>query len=381
MRKTKLIMLIACLVLIGSINASAKEVVIYVSGPWIYAQDPTTGANDRVVVFVAVSHNHLYPQLFPGGDYTHPDGKPTLYQGFYKLDLPNGVSGSCTSKSNPYRLKENLTITIGGTVINDEIVSHKYAERIAISLPKPACYMSLHTSESQVGTAPNKLVQDKYTTLMALHYFVGNGRAHLSGTSDDSTVTLNDDIAFVSTTQDPLAISLVMMAKDTKSEILCDSYSHESLVFSRRSLALDGKMFAQFPELKADGSGQKGGKYNNCSNDTVRSNEERKTAAINVLDNIQKLRAYVADQETTTADAEWSFEAVEEGVHKIFGDEEPQAVKSEIEDFLRVIKGKQKVTSGSSDLVFERTDGIVWPFTVGGGDCHMAQISVNSVIP
>lgn len=385
MRKPKLILLIACLVVVGSINARAKEVVIYISGPWVYVPSA-----NRVVVFVPVSHNHLSPQIFPG-DYTQSSGKPILYQGLYKLDLPQGLSGGCTNKSNPYRLQENLGITIGDTSIQDEVVKHKNAARIAVSLPKPACYISSHTSESKVGTGPNTLVQAEYTTLMELHYFVDDGPARLSGTSDDQTVTLNDDIAFLTTTGNPPAISLVMMAVDTNSERQCDSYSHESLDFSRLSLALDGKLFAQFPELKADGSGQNKGKYNSCPKVTIDRNDLRMKAAIDILDNVRRIRAYIADPKATSADPGKSLEVVKKDVKAIFGKDVPQAITSEIkkasdtiesiEDSRQKRKEEQKVTGYSGDLVFERTDGIVWPFTVGGGDCHMAQISVNSVIP
>jgi len=388
MKTPRLIVAIACLVLAGAVNSEAKEVVIYVSGPWIYAQDPN--ANDRVVVFVASAPNsHSPAQIFPGGDYMDSSGKPNLYQGLYRLDLPKAMSGQCKSSTNPYRLQEQLGITIGGAVIQDEVLNHKYDARIAVSLPKPACYIGKSTSESRVGTDPAKLAKDEYTTLMALHYFVADGPAHLSGPSDDGSVTLNDDIAFVSNSGPP-AISLVEMAKDYKSDQKCDSYSHDSLEHSRRSLALGGKLFAQFPALKGDGSGQIKGKYNNCSSAEVDRNRERMAAAVETINEILAIRAYIADPSLQN-DPAASLNSVKRNIELFFGnrDKVPSEISEEIEKAQKKIeliedstkKGRNETEEERTKAVLRRTEDVMTPYSVGGGDCHMAQISVGGIVP
>jgi hypothetical protein len=388
MKIPRLSVAIACLALAGAINAQAKEVAIYVSGPWIYAQDPKY--NTRVVVFVpSATNTHMLAQIFPGGDYMHSGGKPNLYQGLYRLDLPT-VSGQCNSSSNPYRLYEKLGIMIGGTVINDEVVNHRYNDRIAISLPTPACYVGVKTSESRVGTDPRYLTQDEYTTVMALHYFVADGPAHLSGASDDGTVMVNDDIAFVPPISGLPSISLVEMAKDSKSERKCDSYSHDSLDHSRRSLALDNKFFAQFPELRGDGAGQIKGKYNSCSTADVDLNQKRMAAAIETIKDIVAIRAYL-DDPSVQNDPEASLACVKSNMELFFGglDKVPSEIREEIEKAQKALqptgdlmkKDRSETREQKTETVLEKTEEFVIPFTPGGGDCHMAQISVGGVVP
>jgi hypothetical protein len=369
------------------------DLQVMVSGPWDYVQDPHDAK--RVVVIVPISNVHDAATLFSGDDATKFNGKRRLEPGIFKLDINNRVYSSKISSTNPYRLQETTNIAVDIKGVVEPTIYGPSIPRYAISLPKPDYYTTYSgaygngTSQSIVSNQPiiNSGGATDYTTWMVLHYAVsGVAAAKLTGTSDDGSVTHNDDIQFVSSTGgSTLGISIVSMAKDNLGYWMCDSYSYDS--FTHTKLLWGGLLlYALFPSVDSMGVQTRGDFHYNCSQVMTKGFLEARLKYRETLDEIQLIREYLeSPTESRREQTLRDFSSVKDALNALFNEVLPEDIGRDFDVVNRQLdavgRNPGKATDSQAEQALTQIAKAVRPFTAGGGDCHEAQLSINRAIP
>jgi hypothetical protein len=362
------------------------DLQIMVNGPWNYVEDPKDST--RVIVIAPITTIHNSAEIFSGDDATQFSGKRVLESGIFYFNVSNRTFPSKTSTANPYP----LTVADHKVIVN-EVYNHTVA-RWAISLPKPDYYETYKsakwsgTSLSIISPTPitTSGAQANYTTWMVLHYSVNNvAPATFTGSSDDGTVTHNDTIPFTNTSGGTnLGVSIVTMAKDSNND-RCDGYSTDSFRNNKALWSIATPLYALFPTL--DVSGNVTGTFDyNCPQMPTQEYLQARMKAREIPKQVQQIREYLEDperikKEHPEKDAQDLLSLIQGILTVLFTDKLPTPISR---DFKIVDQQIKKATDKRSLLEAEkaltRIDQTVWPFTAGGGDCHMAQINVNSVV-
>jgi hypothetical protein len=233
---------------------------IHVNGPWDYVPyKASASGSDQIALIIPKTPGHDRPVFLVG---PHADQDADLLK-----DIPittatlhtviidglqtTNCPGHPTSTSTPFRklppiTKQRIDSVIDGTATGPDGTR---LVRYAIVLPKP-CYttsMAIGDSYSKMDVKEVDTTNPQpYTSWMVLHYFVSP--VPFTATYDKVPFT------FIGENGGSPAVGFVMRADKQKNDPDCDGKSLMSVISSAVLWDITGGIFAQFPQLKADGS-------------------------------------------------------------------------------------------------------------------------------
>jgi hypothetical protein len=377
------------------------EVLITVSGPWAYMQDPNHTGRIIIMAPDLSGNGHLQPQIHPApGAAADPSATPSLDDGQYQLDIANPAAKCDRTDIQGAEVKALLFPLKTHFPQPDQVhltqaiqtALQAKGKRVAISLPEPCYYSTWQTSFSIISENPISIpatgdqdaAGEAYTTEMVLHYFVT--------AVAPATLTSMPDVG----TQSPLPVEFPL------NKIEIDLHSDNSLSNSSRCDSMSAGSFkaeitpfipAQsvvhlwFPELdRGFQPGNKGHYHADCIDPammTARIAKIQKQTAANALASIHALKAYVKHpvpgQEQTIENhlttIQNSLTSLQPAVTK--GARPPDFVKAnqEVEAAKKAIARKKRLTQ--KDFELSNTRKFIVNASPGSADCQGGQGSVD----
>jgi len=370
-----------------------SEVLITVTGPWAYMQDPDN--KDRIVIMAPdlTGHGHYPAQIYPW-----PDGQNgSLLAGQYKLVIEN--QGTCDAQA-PHGAEQKATFfplpkhfpQPGVDQIRKVI--RTAGPRFAISLPKPCYYSSWHASYSIISENPIPIPKtgerdaegETYTIDTVLHYFVT--------AVAPATLTSTPDGQAQSTSHVPFQVNKIEIdvRSDNSSPAtpVCDAMSADSF---RKEIApfLPAKtqIHVWFPDLVLGHQPGNKGHYHEQCNDALmmpaNTAKMQKDNASKALAGISALKGYVEKpvpgQEETMKEHVTTIEASIRSLQGALpkGGSATKPAFAEANQELKVARKAlgSKKRLRKKDFEFSSARRFIKMATPGSGDCQGGQGSVD----
>jgi hypothetical protein len=379
------------------------EVLITVSGPWAYMQDPNHTGRIIIMAPDLRGNGHLQPQIHPApGAAADPSATPSLDDGQYQLDIANpaaqcdrtNVQGA-EVKALLFPLKTHFPQSDQDLKKAIQAALDKKNSHVAISLPEPCYYSTWQTSFSIISENPISIpatgdqdaAGEAYTTEMVLHYFVtAVAPATLTSMPDGETQSTL-----------PVEFPLNKIEIDLRSDnslpnsSRCDSMSAGSFKAEITPfIPAQSVVHLWFPEL--DGGfqpGNKGHYHADCIDPammTAHIAKIQKQSAANALASINALQAYVVrhpgppEEQTIAkhlATIQSSLTSLQPAVTKGAGPPNADFLKAnqEVDAAKKAIARKKPLTK--KDFEFSNTRKFIVNASPGSADCQGGQGSVD----
>jgi hypothetical protein len=385
--------------------AQNKEVLITVSGPWAYMQDPDTNHKGRIIIMApdltGAGHRKVQMRPAPGGA-AAPSATSSLDDGQYQLDIANPAANCDRTDVQGAEVKALLFPLRTHFPQSDQDLKNAVqtalqanGKRIAISLPAPCYYSTLQASFSIISENPipvpatgdQDAAGDPYTTEMVLHYFV-------TAIAPATLTSMPDPPGTQSTL--PVEFLLNKIEIDLRSSNFlsnssrCDSMSAGSFRAEVTPfIPSQSVVHSWFPELVGGfQAGNKGHYHAECidaSMMTARIAKIQKQSAANALAGINALQAYVKHQRPGQEKAiEKHLTTIQTSLDSLrpaglkggmaLKSDYPKA-KQEVEAARKALASKKRLST--KDFEFSNARKFVERASPGSADCQGGQGSVD----
>jgi hypothetical protein len=391
------------------------DLQIMVSGSWAYVVDPHPEADpnqnaqkkNRVAVVAPMISDHI-ASIFHDGDVRTFRRHSPIAKGLYYLDIDRSTPGKGARPSADLLPKAYLFPVVSQKRIAAIFAHSPPMPRIVISLPAPDYYTTYSgtngggpggagTSESKVGVATT--APTEYTTWMVLHYLTtGAANVHVSNSTDDGA--LPPVSPFVLDKNSPSFNVVIGAGHD--GDLACDLMSYWSFRQSKKLWGVSG-IYARFPEPSDQVGGQNRGNYHSwcplagALYGVMKKFDSAQAGYMKAVGAVDRLKVDLQAVDNSNGNHAHSVTAGKSSkdISLVSGSlldlalgHVPSNLESEWTCLTEILRserpascpGHKKPTEEAVQRYFADVTNQIKTTAVGGADCHMSQLNINSVV-